>query len=394
MQPTISYREVKKLLLNAIQMSGYAKDTEKSCAAWLVFRNSAGDKIVVARKNDYTLFFNPNIPGDKGDIVDFLLHRLNGGAVDTTITQKGNTERLQQALARAVGYTPAPIDAAKEQAAKIPATYSIQPLNAASTLPFDVAQLLRIRGIQPNILLQPDLAAEVGLLHVSGSRHTNLFFRWRDEQGNPAGGQYKYLNVQTKGTAKYFLPGTPRHGSVWSTSLENRCSLFVCEDPFDAIAYRQLNPNKNFALLATGGAITAEQISIIKSKARQAHMAVVLGNDNDIAGQVSNLKIVDETAKIVSIDAKQQTATIRHGGEPEKKVSLEELKEIVVQRCRQARCELYYAAPNHKKDWNEELLLSSRVKATPSPALKAALSSYQTAPCQPQPLTNSAHYHP
>jgi hypothetical protein len=388
MQP-INYREVKKSLLTAIQASGYGKDIEKSCAAWLVFRNSAGDKIVVARKNDYTTFFNPNIPNDKGDVIDFLLHRLNGGAVDPTITQKGNTERLQQALARVAGYVPdaavPDATAATEQKKSAPTGYRIQPLTA--TLPFDVAQLLRIRGINPEVFRQPDLAAEVGLLHA-GNGHVNLFFRWRDGHGNPAGGQYKYLNVATKGTAKYFLPGTPRHSGVWATNSENRSSLLVCEDPLDAISYRLLHPDKNFALLATGGAITTEQIAIIKGKARQARMPIVLGNDNDIAGQISNLKIVDEAAKVISIDAKQQAAKIVYKNE-KSDVTLAELKEIVVQRCRQSGGEYYFGAPE-KKDWNEELK-HARVKVAPSYALKAAISSGTTAP-QAQTANNSIRY--
>jgi hypothetical protein len=386
---TISYREAKKHLLTAIQMSGYAKDSEKSCAAWLVFRSEGGDKVVVARKTDYTTFFNPNIPDDKGDIIDFLLHRLNGVAVDTSLTQKGNTERLRQALDRVAGYTPSadtPTLAVKPPAA---ASYDVRPFTAAA--PFDVAQLLRIRGVSMEVLKQPDVAAELGLLH-SGS-HVNLFFRWRDERGNSAGGQYKYLNAATGGTAKYFLPGTSRHSSVWSTNLESRCGLLVCEDPFDAIAYRQLNPDKNFALLATGGAITREQVAIIKSKARLARMPIVLGNDSDIAGQVSNLKILDEAAKIISVDTRQQAAAICcSGGEQEKNVTLDELKAIVAARCRQSRGEEYCLAVPGGKDWNEDLL--KRTKAAPSHALRAALGSSTAAPCRVQQQQgNSASIH-
>jgi hypothetical protein len=393
MEAKISYRDVKKLLLNAVQMSGYSKDTEKSCAAWLVFRSQAGDKIVVARKNDYTTFFNPSIPEDKGDAVDFLLHRLNGG-IDTAITQKNNTERLQQVLQKLTGYAPTlsnltPVTTAGAPAAKTfnPAGYDIRPL-PATAIPFDAAQLLRIRGISMDVLKQPDIAAELGLLH--SNNHANLFFRWRDERGNPAGGQYKYLNVTTGGTAKYFLSGTSRHNSVWSTSLENRSSLFVCEDPFDAISYRQLNPDKNFALLATGGAITPEQIAIIKSKARLAHVPIALGNDNDMAGQVSNLKILDEAAKIISVDTKQQAATIICSGGTEKRATLSELKEIVMQLCRQSRGQAYCFAAPEKKDWNEELVRCTR--ATPSHALKTAIDSYIPVYSQPAQRHSAIRY--
>jgi hypothetical protein len=387
-----NYKEVKKLLLNAIDMLGYAKDSVKSCAAWLVFRNQANDKIVVARKNDYTTFFNPNVPEDKGDVIDFLLHRMNGG-IDTTITQKNNTERLQQTLRNLVGYVPSvatPVAVAEAQAAKAPMSYDIRPLPVVSALPFDAAQLLRIRGIRPDVLTQPDILPEVGLLH--SGRHENLFFRWRDRLGNPAGGQYKYLNVQTGGTAKYFLSGTTRHNSVWCTNPKNKCSLFVCEDPFDAIAYRQLNPNNHAALLATGGAVTIAQIDIIKSIAKREHIPmIVLGNDNDIAGQINNLKIVDEATQIISVDAKQQAATLRYNG-AEKHVTLSELKDIVMQRCRQSHDTAYYLAAPTKKDWNEELLPPA--KATPSAALKAVLNSISPDYYQPQQQSNnnSMHY--
>jgi hypothetical protein len=378
----IDFDKTKELLRQAIQALGYGIDREKSCKQWLVFRKD-GDKVIVPLKSDYKLFFNPNIPADRGDTIDFLLHRLNGGGVDTSTSRTGNMLRLKQQLQHVAGYVPTTPAVVVATAEKTSYRYDIQPM---VTITFSVAQLLRRRGINPDLLKAPDIAEEVGLLHA-GNGYVNLFFHWKDEQGKRVGGQYKYLSPTTGGTAKAFVAGTTRYNSVWSTDLKGKSGLLICEDPLDALSYQQLYPGKNYALLATGGAISAEQIRIIKNKAQQAHVPIVLGNDNDIAGQISNLKIIDATAKVVSIDTKNQAAVVILDGKEQVKVSCKDL-ENYIQRSAAAHPGSYILEVPKQKDWNDDLR-SIPQKAVPSAALQAVINRTAIAENEHQQPKNS-----
>ncbi|GHT68725.1 hypothetical protein FACS189452_08890 [Bacteroidia bacterium] len=338
-----------------------------------------GDKIIVPQKDDYKLFYNPNIPADKGDAIDFLLHRLNG-SVDTTIPLKGNKERLQSALQAAACYVPT--TQAETPARAIEHHYNIKPLIAISP---SILSLLNKRKINQHLLELNDIFDEIGLLYSKNGDYTNLFFHWRNAQGEKVGGQYKYLAPDTGGTAKAFVAGTTRYNSVWATSLEGKSGLFVCEDPIDALSYRQMYSYQNCALLAIGGAITTEQIQIIRNKALRANIPIILGNDNDIAGQTTNLKIIDDTAKIISIDAKNQTAIIQYQNQ-EKVFTCKEVTELVksiVLRnilLHKPGCEYRLDVPKHK-DWNDDLR-SVPQKAVPSATLQKMMQ-------MPSPLENN-----
>jgi hypothetical protein len=364
----IDFSQVKSLLLQAIQSSGYERDAEKSCHLWLVFRHSSGDRVIVHQKNDYTQFFNPNIPDDKGDTVDFLLHRLNG-SVNTGISRKGHLKELQQALQKVSGYAP---NLRVTVPAPVPKTathrYDLRPLNARA-IPYSIAKLLLKRGLDHSLFAAPDMASEVGQMYAANGGYVNLFFYWRDTQGNPVGGQYKFLNRETGGTVKAFTTLTSRHSSVWATSTEGKSGLLVCEDPLDALSFRQLFPHQNFALLATGGSITNEQIRIIKGKAMQAQIPIVLANDNDIAGQVSNLKIMDETMHLLRLDAKNQTAHIQ----VDNKAKIFSCDELTRLNQELAQRNGYQIVIPKSKDWNDDLRNIPQ-KATPSTALQAVMS--------------------
>ncbi|GHV64478.1 hypothetical protein FACS1894199_02820 [Bacteroidia bacterium] len=349
MAELIDFTAAKDKLLQVIQSQGYTQDKEKSCANWLVFRYG-GDRIIVPQNYNYTLFYNPNIPADKGDVVDFIRHRLNGG-IDTTIPMQGNKERVQNTLQQAACFVPTQTIPIEKPKINGQYHYNITPLDS---IPLGVSNLLKKRGINPELLAIPDIANEIGILHSPNGDFKNLFFHWRNINGEKVGGQYKYL-TQTGGTIKAFTGGTSRHNSVWATSLEGKSAVFVCEDPIDALSYRQLYPHKNYALLATGGSITAEQAQIIRDKARQANIPIILGNDNDIAGQVSNLRIVDDTAKILGIDALNQTTIIELPPKGKEQIyTCQEMQKLILKIIAHSPKPFILSVPKNK-DWNDDL---------------------------------------
>ena len=65
-------------LLDHALISGYQIDKEKSTKVWMKLRNtSTGDNIMINTKK--SLFYNLDYDNDKGDVIQFVANRLNGG---------------------------------------------------------------------------------------------------------------------------------------------------------------------------------------------------------------------------------------------------------------------------------------------------------------------------
>ncbi|MFR4460910.1 MAG: hypothetical protein ACLT63_06700 [Bacteroides xylanisolvens] len=107
-------------------------------------------------------------------------------------------------------------------------------------------------------------------------------FYWQNMDGNIVGAQYKHIkdNVSEK-----FLKNT----DALLDDSSRVARLFVTEDPLDAIAHSQLFPGARYAYFCTGGTSTKAQ-RMIHSFSQKFKLPIILGNDNDLAGQLENFK--------------------------------------------------------------------------------------------------------
>jgi len=151
------------------------------------------------------------------------------------------------------------------------------------------------------------------------------------------------------------LPDSERERSLWYTSGTGKDSLFVVEDPLDAISYRLLyNCKGNMQYAATGGSITGNQIAQIQKMA--SHRQLILGNDSDFAGMFANLSII--VGKPVNKQVnKNGIAIFRIDGEEERSLDFANLKEFVKERAKKANIEVVIPVSD---DWNEELKQEKR----------------------------------
>ena len=352
---------VRNLLLAAIHSKGYKEATSKTTKRHRVFKDGSGDTVIVSAGANFQLYYNPGISDDKGDVIRFLLNRAGMG-INCGNTLNGYYKQIESELGNLGAST----------FAQTPPSVEIKPFdwtyyqslvsNFGDKVPDNILALLSHRCIPSTVLFDPVLQP-IQQLRKGDTGYCNIFFPFRDIHGNVVGGQYKYLrnNGRESETVKMNLPDSERERSLWYTSGTGKDSLFVVEDPLDAISYYLLYDRKgNMQYAATVGSITGNQISQIQQMA--AHRTLILGNDLDFAGMFANLSII--AGKPVSKQVnKNGIATFRIDGEEELSLDFSNLKEFVKERAKRSNIEIAFPVSD---DWNEEL---KQVKRKPTSKL-------------------------
>jgi hypothetical protein len=357
---------VRNLLLAAIHSKGYKEDAGKTTKRHRVFKDGSGDTVIVSAGANFQLYYNPGISDDKGDVIRFLLNRAGMG-INCGNTLKTYYRQIEGELDKLGGYT----------FVHHPAAVEIKPFNWAhyqqlvsdfgEKIPDNILALLSHRCIPSSVLFDPVLQP-IQQFRNGDTGYCNIFFPFRDIHGNVVGGQYKYLrtNGRYSETVKMNLPNSERERSLWYTSGTGKDSLFVVEDPLDAISYHLLHHRKgNMQYAATGGSITGNQISLIKKMA--VHRQLVLGNDLDFAGMFANLSIIE--GKPVNKQVNKNGIATFKVDEEEFSLDFSDLKELVKERAKKSNIEVVIPVSD---DWNEEL---KQAKKKPTPKLADVINT-------------------
>jgi hypothetical protein len=351
---------IKNLLLAAIHSKGYKEDANKTTKRHRVFKDGFGDTVIVSAGTNFQLYYNPEISDDKGDVIRFLLNRagigINCGNSLKTYYKQIESELENLGFYALPNLPPCPSTSA---------TIEIKPFNwghyqsfvsnFGDHIPDSIQALLLQRCIPVSVLFDPVLQP-VQQFRNGETGYCNIFFPFRDKDGNIVGGQYKYLRNNGKDfeTVKMNLPNSERERSLWYTSDAGKDSLFVVEDPFDAISYQVLHHRKdNMQYAATGGNITGNQIIFIRKMATQKRL--ILGNDLDFAGMFANLSIIEGKPVNKKVD-KNRIATFKIDGE-EFSLDFSNLIEFVKERAKKNNIEVVIPVSD---DWNEELRQEKR----------------------------------
>lgn len=367
----IDFKAAKKLLLPLLIQRGYAKRSDKSSAGHLVMQNHEGQTRILRPnpRGEFDYYYNPGDDTDFGDAVQFLTRELFGNYAQRLT--RPQYIQLEQAI-RAVDPA-ANITEHTQQALTVfdLSQHDLIAIEREEQIPVPDLYLLRQRGIPPQTLLDPLFSSSVRVKNstVGGRAYQNLLFLWRDAAAVVVGGQYKYIKDGV--CHKHFLIGTARGSSLWYSDLSNAKKLLVCEDPLDALAHHLLfnvgsggrggvsvgeseasggggvvtenssstncKPDNNngggvvakngssavckpdngngggvvgeYAYAATGGRVTVRQIALLYWLAEREGLQLVLGNDNDAAGAVSNLRIADRWGSL-AVDHDHDHGTI------------------------------------------------------------------------------------
>lgn len=372
----IKYAECRHLLRAAVELLGYKLDKSGSSTRDLKYKSEAfDDVIIITGRTNYELFFNPRT-SERGDVVQFLQHRA-GSTVNQFAELQPNRQFVDQKLREASGYTLRTdyVEPTRTKTVKTPfcpdtEQYVIKSLpETLDQMPNGILALLQKRGIDPQVFWEKDMWNSVGILWLKHNerRIPNLVFLWKDpESWETLGAQYKFYMQGPDGqqsSKKVFVKGSDRSQSLWMTNLEGKTKLFITEDVFDAVAHRLLMKDDTIGYCATGGSITPEQIAQIRSLVKTRQMQLVLGNDNDGAGMLSNLKIITDL-KSYEYSKQRQTLQFTMMDDTSYSFDYSRSTEPLVARIRELaeKRNILIEVPR-RKDWNEDL------KAQPSQTL-------------------------
>ena len=369
-KPYIKYSEARYLLRNAVELLGYRLDKLGSSRGHLKYKSETfGDTIIISNSTNYELFFSAT-SSEKGDVISFLQHR-NGSSVNLYADFKKNKDFIDQKLQEASNFTlrteeqqivsSSPLHVQFLQETE---DYVIQQLpDSPEHLPRLVQSQLAQRGIRPSVLWKADIKDSVGILWLKRGEKKipNLVFLWKKPKSKQVvGAQYKYYQSNDKVSLKKFVPGSDRTDSLWFTDTTNKTKLFITEDVYDALAHKLIFKNADYAYCATGGSVTKDQVSAIRSIVQEKSMTLVLGNDKDGAGMLANLKILTDLKSYeynkqnktlsVTLDSGEQYSFDYSEG-TQQMVSI--IRGIAEQKGVQLEVPI-------TKDWNEDLKLLSK----------------------------------
>lgn len=351
----IDYKEAKQYLIPALLDYGFKERKDKSCKSCLVFSDGSETLLVYHNQRGvYDHYVNKSTSDDYGDAVHFIMKRVLN---KTTNLSAEDFRKVEAELSRiaGLGVIKNVINNTYMSQEKQPfdiSKYVVERLDLAA-VPGSCRRFFEQRHINPGRLAS--FKSSIGLL-VSERGFKQPLFYWKNMDGNIVGAQYKYIKDNV--CLKRFLKNTDRSNSLWMTPVEGRDALFVTEDPLDAIAHNQLFPEVRCAYLCTGGTSTKAQREMIHSFSRKFNLPIILGNDNDLAGQLENFKLAYHPANIeYTINSNSQRVNIAVDG-VERDWSRDDLI-VALQTITKHKGQMILAIPR-AKDWNDDLRDSNK----------------------------------
>jgi hypothetical protein len=242
---------------------GYEIDRRESGKHTAVMRNADGDKIIIVREGQHWVYFSARDDDDNGSIIDFLLHRDQGGL-----------GRARQTLRRWTGcpppippthYAPKLETSTRDRAAIIRQFSRLQPITDHPAL--------AERGITRALPSLPRFAGAVLRDH-----HDNACFPHFDSNGVSG------WEIKNRGFTGFAKGGSK---GLWFSCLSRADTcLVIAESALDALSYAALFPDDHARYFSTGGGVSPAQTALIaRAMAKMLSPAViVLATDNDPAG--------------------------------------------------------------------------------------------------------------
>lgn len=350
----IDYKEAKKYLIPTLLDYGFRERKDKSCRAWRVF--SDGSDVLLVKPNaqgEYVHYQSKTESGDYGDTVQFLMRRKLNKSYNLTAEEFCTIESELERIATCKGITYNTYMTAERQAFDI-SKYAVERLDV-NAIPSAFRRFFDQRVIDPEQLAP--FKTSIGVL-VSDRGFKQPLFYWQNMQEQIVGAQYKY--IKDGKCEKRFLKNTDRDSSLWMSPIDGRSGLFVTEDPLDAIAHYQLHPTANLAYLCTGGTSTKKQREMVRSIATKHNLPIILGNDNDLAGQLENFKLLETREIQHSINKNEGAVTLSIQGGEEATWQKEDLIIAIQQHIGTDEGAMFKLQVSDLKDWNDDLRASQK----------------------------------
>jgi len=287
-------------LVEYAQRQGYQIKAQGKRNDWQHLENG-GEHIIVSRKDDKQVYFNPGDDRDKGTIIDFVKTR-----------QHKNLGEVRQHLREYLNEYPEPQKA--YATALVPARLEGKPKEQGETATeAEIEEEKRTRLISEVLGVKRGLTDRTYLYSRSLTDETldspafqgRVFTTEKNEHGFrntafPLYNEHGLASVEQKNTGYKNLLELPKDG-IWvshptqgkGTPVER---LVLNESAIDSMSYHQLkNDDKNTMYIATAGTVTERQTALIQRVIdKQNPQELILADDKDAGGRRFNINYLND----------------------------------------------------------------------------------------------------
>lgn len=249
---------------------GYERDGRESSQNCEIMRNSNGDKVVIVKHMDnkgaeHWVYYCVREARDNGTIIDFLQWRGGGtlGQIRKALRPWIGADRREvRAYHRPQQLRPV----ARDRIAVLLAWEQARPVLSYS--------YLLERGIGADVLALPAFLETVRI-----DSRGNVLFPHYDSEGLCG------FEVKNYGFTGFSAGG--KKGLWFSKAEPSARTLVFAESAIDAISYYILNTGNNFRVISTGGALSSDQLDLIRRTMEKLPPGsrVVLAFDADEGGE-------------------------------------------------------------------------------------------------------------
>jgi hypothetical protein len=296
-------------LIEYVIHKGYILDKNKSSARQKVFKKD-DDVIVILnhRTSGNQIYYNPQLDADKGNIINFLLNRLNGSGSINFSKSKEDYRAVSKILH---DYLNIPVNERTKSLAK-----SLKIKERSEILPFEIHlhNCKNLRGEGIKYLKSRDLTEEVISHPIFKDRILQAQGYDEKEEKNynikNVGFPYYYHNrivglEMRNENFKAFGKYSNISNSFWLSDNKNPNTIFVGEAPIDCISHFQLTKNEKILYAASGGSVADGQlVEFIRLIKDNGITNKIISNDNDKAGAISDFKYISTLAREENISMK------------------------------------------------------------------------------------------
>lgn len=282
-----------------VQAQGYKLDKDKSSANWKVMKNEeTGDKVIINKKDEVYMYFNPDNENDKGTVYDFYKNRGISKLSEMIQLIKGADKEIKIENINKNTNSNTVINL-KEIESKY---------KSFKLVPETNNQYLQKRGIDT------DLLKLYSTIKVDEKNNivTPMYIKQKDNNDFSFSGYNKKLanpiTINKDGTdrtkpLKDLNEGNKGITILMSDNFEikdktTQKNIIVAESFIDALSYMQIKElePKNTMLISTNGQQSQDMINSIKSlTGRYPNNKTILAYDNDKKGE----KFADDTKQVL-----------------------------------------------------------------------------------------------
>ena len=273
-------------LVRYLASIGYKLDKEKSSMRQKVYELD-GEKLLVLkhRRTGKYIYQNLNNSRDKGNIVNFVVNRING----YLSTESKSKQEYARTFARLdQGIIGDVIEYDKKNSERVSFQYELYSPHELTDYNF-----LLGRGINKEVIDDPLFKGSIINCHKFGFRTNSNYGKIMT--GFPCIRNKEIVGLELRDSdEKKMALGSEVVDSFWvSNYFKRHKNIVLTENPIDNLSYFQLKGDANSTHVSSFGSISNAQCKrLFNLVDKGTYESITLGNDNDFGGYKNDLKLL------------------------------------------------------------------------------------------------------